>query len=143
MENGRNVLGRREVIVSAAGGVGVLALASCGSAEDTPPPTPGAEGAALAKLSGIPVGGAVSVTGPDNEPIIVAQPQPGTVRAFKAACTHKGCPVSVAEAELHCPCHGAKFDSATGEVLNGPAEEPLAPVQVHLDPQGTVRTGSA
>ncbi|CAM01767.1 Rieske Fe-S protein [Saccharopolyspora erythraea NRRL 2338] len=142
MENAKNVLGRRDVIVSAAGGVGVFALASCGSAEDTPPAS-GPEAAALTKLSGIPVGGAVSVTGPDNEQIIVAQPQPGTVRAFKAACTHKGCPVSVAQAELHCPCHGAKFDSATGEVLNGPAEEPLAPVQVHLDQQGTVRTGSA
>lgn len=148
MENDKeNFLGRRGLIVGAAGGAGAFVLASCSSASE-PPEVPqqgasqpaGGESMALAKLSDIPVGGAVSVPGPDDKTVIVAQPQMGTVRAFDAACTHKGCPVSVAEAELHCPCHGAKFAAGTGEVLNGPAEAPLAPVEVQLDPQGTVRT---
>lgn len=145
MENGKEPglsLGRRNVLAGAAGGVGAFVLTSCGSAaEESEVPQPGGEAVALTKLSDIPVGGAVSVTGPENKKVIVAQPQLGAVRAFDAACTHKGCPVGVVDTELHCPCHGAKFEAATGEVLNGPAERPLEPVEVHLDPQGTVRTG--
>jgi nitrite reductase/ring-hydroxylating ferredoxin subunit len=50
----------------------------------------------------------------------------GELRAFAAACTHKGCTVTWNDATgtWDCPCHGSIF-SADGEVLHGPAVEPL------------------
>ena len=78
------------------------------------------------------MGGAVSAKAADGSPIIVAQPSAGNVAAFTAVCTHMGCTVKPAGAELHCPCHGSKFDALTGKVLHGPAAAPLASVPVTL-----------
>jgi nitrite reductase/ring-hydroxylating ferredoxin subunit len=52
----------------------------------------------------------------------------GTFYAFDDTCTHMGC--SLAEGDLEettvtCPCHGSKFDARSGEVLHGPAPEPV------------------
>lgn len=53
----------------------------------------------------------------------------GTVHAHSARCPHLGCAVrwSPQEKSWDCPCHGSRFDAATGEVLNGPASAPLSP----------------
>ena len=50
----------------------------------------------------------------------------GRVHAFKAHCTHLGCPLEYNEAEnsFDCPCHGSRF-SMQGEVLEGPAKRAL------------------
>jgi nitrite reductase/ring-hydroxylating ferredoxin subunit len=53
----------------------------------------------------------------------------GAFHAFDDTCTHMGC--SLAEGDLEettviCPCHGSEFDVRSGEVLQGPAREPLA-----------------
>lgn len=52
----------------------------------------------------------------------------GNLHAFDDVCTHKQC--SLAEGELdglviQCPCHGSQFDITSGEVVNGPATEPI------------------
>ena len=52
----------------------------------------------------------------------------GNLHAFDDICTHKQC--SLAEGELdglmiECPCHGSQFDIMSGEVVNGPATEPI------------------
>ena len=52
----------------------------------------------------------------------------GTLHAFGDTCTHLQC--SLAEGRLDgtvvtCPCHGSRFDVTTGEVLRGPAQEPV------------------
>jgi nitrite reductase/ring-hydroxylating ferredoxin subunit len=52
----------------------------------------------------------------------------GAWHALEAWCTHAECPLSdgwVEGAGLRCPCHGSLFDLATGEVLEGPADEPV------------------
>jgi len=92
----------------------------------------GAGGAALAELSAVPVGGAVSAKDAAGKPIIIAQPTAGKAVAFSAICTHKGCPVAPKGAELHCPCHGSNYNALTGAVINGPAASPLAPVAVSV-----------
>ena len=130
---------RRTVIV--VGGGTVLALAGC-SAEPAPTDettdagTPAGGGGTgteeIARLADIPVGGSISAT-LDGKPILVAQPTAGTVVAFSAICTHKGCVVKPDAAEFACPCHGSRYDSANGEVTAGPAPRPLDPVTVTVD----------
>lgn len=63
--------------------------------------------------------------------IAVSRDRDGTLRAVSATCTHLGCTVrwNAAESSWDCPCHGSRF-SPTGEVLHGPAAEPLAPVDL-------------
>ncbi len=52
----------------------------------------------------------------------------GSLHAFDDTCTHQGC--SLAEGDLEdtiveCPCHASQFDVLTGEVVEGPATEPV------------------
>jgi 3-phenylpropionate/trans-cinnamate dioxygenase ferredoxin component len=53
----------------------------------------------------------------------------GAWHAVDAWCTHAECPLTdgwLEEAAVRCACHGALFDLATGEALEGPAVEPVA-----------------
>jgi len=60
----------------------------------------------------------------------------GTFHAFDDTCTHRGC--SLAEGDLEettviCPCHGSEFDVRSGEVLQGPAREPLVTYETRVE----------
>lgn len=61
------------------------------------------------------------------------------LHAHSARCTHMGCSVrwSPQEKSWDCPCHGSRFHAVTGDVLNGPAAEPLAPFELEDSPRGT------
>lgn len=142
---------RRHVLAGAAGAAaGACLLAACGSAADDAPAEgggtaddagteggAGAEGSgasgALTALADVPVGSAVLVTTAAGLKVLVAQPAEGEVVAYSAICTHQGCTVAPDGAELVCPCHGSVFDVASGEALQGPATEPLAPFGVRVE----------
>lgn len=141
-------LSRRQALTAGAAGIGVIVLAGCSSdtrkaptADAAGPETPsaspaagstGGAGTALAKVADIPVGGSVGRTSANGKPIVLAQPVAGTVVAFSAICTHRGCTVAAAGKEFHCPCHGSVFDAATGNVKGGPAPKPLNKIDVHV-----------
>lgn len=92
---------------------------------------------ALAKLSDIKVGEAISAKGPDGADIIITRPTETTVAAYSAICTHQGCTVEPAGKELDCPCHGSVYD-LKGAVLRGPARGPLGTVKVALSGDNVV-----
>ena len=60
----------------------------------------------------------------------------GTFHAFDDRCTHQGCSLATGTLEgttVTCACHGSEFDVRSGEVLEGPAEDPVASWVVELD----------
>ncbi len=147
-------LERREVLVRAGlvtmGVAAAGVLAACGGGTDTPSAgssggssggSSAAAGGALAQVSDIPVGGAISATDADGKPIFLVQPEAGTVVGLSAVCTHQGCTVAVDGEELACPCHGSVFD-LTGANVSGPADKPLPAFDVHVS-DGAVLAGKA
>ncbi|NAZ74593.1 Rieske 2Fe-2S domain-containing protein [Kineococcus sp. T13] len=157
-------LSRRRAIAAAGALGGASALAACGADEDagggaasgapsatsssatssaapttSASPAPSvAAAAALTALSAVPVGSAVVVEASDGVPVVVARPADAEVVGFSARCTHQGCAVVVAGAELDCPCHGSRFDLLTGAVLAGPATDPLTPFAVRVEGEAVV-----
>lgn len=142
-------LSRRDLLLrGGAVGLGVAAvgvLAACGASSSGG--SGGSRGAGgsgggaaggLAKVSDIPVGGALA-TKVDGKPVLLVQQTAGTVTALSAICTHQGCTVMAAKSDLECPCHGSVF-GLDGSVKQGPAPPPLPPVDVHVM-NGTVVAG--
>ncbi|WP_405689454.1 Rieske (2Fe-2S) protein [Streptomyces sp. NBC_00057] len=140
----------RRAVVAAVGAVSVAAvLTACGNQKDSggsdavdaggshavEPTSDGSDGGgpALAKTADIPEGGGMIFADQD---VVVTQPKAGEFKAFSSKCTHQGCAVSsVSDGTINCPCHGSKFDVATGSVAAGPATQPLParPITVEGD----------
>ncbi len=81
---------------------------------------------AVADTDAIPRGGAGVVTR-GKEKLAVRRDTNGKLHLLSAVCTHEGCIVTWNNADRtwDCPCHGSMF-SMDGEVIHGPAVEPLA-----------------
>ena len=59
----------------------------------------------------------------------------GQVYAIDDTCTHMGCSLATGELDgttVTCRCHVSQFDVTSGDVLRGPAEEPVRsrPVEI-------------
>lgn len=67
----------------------------------------------------------------DGRKVAAYRDEQGQVSLCSPVCTHLQCIVAWNNAERtwDCPCHGSRF-KPTGEVISGPAEEPLAPVEL-------------
>jgi nitrite reductase/ring-hydroxylating ferredoxin subunit len=70
--------------------------------------------------------------------IALARLDDGSWVAFDNSCTHEECPLSEGDLDgdqIVCHCHSSAFDVRTGEVLEGPAEDPISvyPVRVEND----------
>lgn len=118
--------GRREFLVKTAGHAGGLVLAISGIGP--------AFGLTFADVtvnidSSSPlnkVGGSVVVDSSAGKIIIVRTGEAAFI-AYSAKCTHKGGIVEydAAGKQFVCPKHGSKFDSANGNVKDGPADTKL------------------
>ncbi|WP_448071427.1 Rieske (2Fe-2S) protein [Georgenia yuyongxinii] len=127
----------RGLALAVAAGVAGFAVARRSGAGEPPPPgaranaygpEPASPGRVLVAVEEVPVGGGVVLAGPR-----VVVTRDGDIRAFSAVCTHQGCTVaSVADGVITCPCHGSRFDAATGAVVRGPATRPLPAVPVEI-----------
>ena len=71
----------------------------------------------------------------------------GTFCATQAKCTHRQGPLSKGKLDgstVTCPLHGSQFNVCTGEVLRGPATDPLKTYRVTVDGDiGRVEAGGA
>ena len=97
-------------------------------------------GVKIAQAANVPVGGVRAFTHPKTgEPAFLLQPKKGTFLAYSGVCTHQGCTVGYdqAQAQFACPCHGARFDARTGDVVRGPARSPLTRFDV-VEASGSV-----
>lgn len=59
------------------------------------------------------------------------------ISALDTRCTHKGCAVRPKGGVIECPCHHSQFD-AQGQVLKGPAKQPLARHALRLTKEGMI-----
>ncbi|MFF4321850.1 Rieske (2Fe-2S) protein [Streptomyces sp. NPDC001568] len=128
---------RRTVLKGAAalaGAVGAgAALSACSTETNSGHGSPAVpqEPVELGAASAVPVGGAKLFR---ERKVVVSCPAEGQYKAFSAQCTHAGCVLDkIVEGEGNCPCHGSRFDLATGKVLRGPATEPLPAVPVKAE----------
>ncbi len=114
-------LNRRDAFKVTAAGAAVVALAACSDSDDVSAlPTSSSVGGpqVIASVSDVPVGTALKFTDPATGlPGYLMQPAAGSFVAYSAVCTHEGCIVEAAPDtnSFHCPCHGAKYDLASGE----------------------------
>ncbi len=122
---------RRQVLTWAGAGAAALTLAACaGEEEPAPLPRPGER---LLPLDEVPVGGSASVRTAEGAELVLTRVSEEEVVALSAVCTHQGCTVRRESEYLVCPCHGSTFTADAGEVVQGPAEEPLPRVQVRIE----------
>ena len=89
---------------------------------------------AVAKAGDIPEG-EIRAYEVGGEEVAIANVD-GTFYAFNDVCTHAMC--SLAEGDLDdttvtCACHGSQFDVTTGDVLGGPAMEPVSSYDVTVE----------
>ncbi|MGI5449163.1 Rieske (2Fe-2S) protein [Streptomyces sp. CA-243310] len=118
--------------LAGAAGAGVT-LAACSTETNSAGGSPAVptEPVELGAASEVPVGGSKLFR---ERKLVVSCPAEGRYKAFSAQCTHAGCVLDeIVEGEGNCPCHGSRFDVATGKVLRGPASAPLPEVPVKVE----------
>jgi cytochrome b6-f complex iron-sulfur subunit len=70
------------------------------------------------------VGGAVLVQSVAGV-FLVSRQSASAFTAIEGVCTHEGCTITGADADIYvCPCHGSRYNRS-GQVVNGPATSSL------------------
>lgn len=134
---------RRALGLASLTAVGGGALAGCGPKDEgfgDAAPVRAEDGSV--PLADLPENTTTLVNFGGQQPFVaIARGTGEDIRAFSGYCTHNGCALRETEDELDCPCHGSRFDRASGEVLVGPATRSLPEVPVVVEGD-RVRRGS-
>jgi Rieske Fe-S protein len=71
----------------------------------------------------------------EGKQLAVYRDENDLVHALSPVCTHMHCIVqwNNSDKSWDCPCHGARFEASTGEVLNGPAVRALTKEQINAE----------
>jgi 3-phenylpropionate/trans-cinnamate dioxygenase ferredoxin subunit len=89
----------------------------------------------VAKVDDVPPGSATVVDVKGVEVALINSG--GQYYAIGNECTHAGGSLGegdlVEENQIECPLHGSVFDITTGEVVNGPADEPVPSYEVKVE----------
>ena len=141
-------LSRKKFIGLGLGSVGVSVIVGCGagggSAGSGGTTTPAStntggepkvgKGQVIAKESEVAPNGAFTFTDAETgQQSVLVRLEGGELVAYSAVCTHQACVVAYKDGKLACPCHGSVFDPSEGAaVLNGPANRPLAGVEIEV-----------
>lgn len=132
-----NCLNRRAFLAKTAAAAAVLAT-GCGNGEFGPalPGHHAPQGAVTIKVSDFPSlvsTGVLVAVAPERA---VMRTGATTFLALSTVCTHQGCDADVVDngTIVSCSCHGSRFDK-NGNVLNGPAEQPLPQLATVYNPQ--------
>ncbi len=135
---------RRTILAGSLAATSTIALAACAGetpVAQTSPPSASVDQAPgtisgeifLANVDEIPVGTGKKVMVDESLTILVTHPKQDQFRAFSATCTHAGCIVSgVQEGQIACGCHGARFNTDSGEPERGPAKSPLGKITLEV-----------
>ena len=105
---------------------------------------PGPPAARIARVSDVPIGGAMLFEYPVGSPSrLLVRVDGATFVAYEQQCTHLTCPVlpAVERGELVCPCHHGVFELRTGRPIAGPPRRPLARVTLDVRDGWVVATG--
>ncbi len=98
----------------------------------------------VAKLDDLTENVPVAVARSNGQQICLVRTRNGEVAAVANVCTHQEFEMALGDAPgdgtIECAWHGARFDIRTGEVLQGPATDPL-PVYEVLVRDGAVLVG--
>ena len=88
----------------------------------------------VANAADLPAGALLSVT--HGRERICLFNHGGRIGAVTDTCTHQAFPMSEGTLEpdgtIECAWHGARFDCVSGEVRQGPADEPLTVYEVRM-----------
>lgn len=130
-----------------------VAIAACGdnsaadSTTDAPAAPRAAEGGPVTVGTVAELGAAGSILAENTAVgpvLVIADPnQANGVIAVNPTCTHAGCTVEwQADQDLFvCPCHNSQF-GPTGDVVNGPATEPLPTYTAQVEGEQILVQGS-
>ena len=87
------------------------------------------------RIADIPDGGCLSVVLQSGDRICLIR-RGDHVSALRDECTHQAMPLSAGEVlpdgSIECAWHGARFNSTTGAVLRGPAEDDVQAYDVSV-----------
>ena len=135
---------RRTILAGSLAATSTIALAACAAdapVAETSPPSASVDQAPsevsgeifLASIDEIPVGTGKKIMVDESLTILVTHPKQDQFRAFSATCTHSGCIVSgVQDGQIACGCHGARFNTDSGEPEQGPARSPLGKISLEV-----------